>query len=304
VLTDRSPATIGMGVRLLALVGLAADDEEAVRLAVDVDDRSRRKAPEMTAPTSDPERALRLLSGEPSVVHPALAAGTPPMMNLQPLHHMIDLSLACREAIDAGASDLVLQHIEAFGRPTPAGRAVVAAVRGAATGDDAHWHDALAVAAAHDLRVIAIDALEGLAVGAANDGNVEVAGRLLGAAERARAETGYRWRFRFERERIEAARAAAPASSLEEGSALSWDDAIAYAQRAHGTRKRPTSGWESLTPTEEQVVALVAEGLTNPQVAEKLLMGRSTVKTHLEHVYAKLGVRNRAELAAAVARRG
>ena len=50
-------------------------------------------------------------------------------------------------------------------------------------------------------------------------------------------------------------------------------------------------------------MALVAEGLTNPEVAEKLLMGRATVKTHLEHVYAKLGVRGRAELAAAVARR-
>jgi DNA-binding CsgD family transcriptional regulator len=51
------------------------------------------------------------------------------------------------------------------------------------------------------------------------------------------------------------------------------------------------------------VVALVTEGLTNPQIAEKLLMGRATVKTHLEHVFAKLGVRNRSELAAGAARR-
>ena len=78
MITDRSPATVGLGVRLLALVGLAAADEEVVRLAVEVDDRSRRKTPEMTAPTSDPDRALRLLSGEPSVVHPAIEAGTPP----------------------------------------------------------------------------------------------------------------------------------------------------------------------------------------------------------------------------------
>ena len=111
-------------------------------------------------------------------------------MNLQPLHYMLDLWLACREAIDAGAGELVLRHIDAFTRPTPAGRAVLAAVRGAATGDQAHWHDALAVAVAHDLRTIAIAALEGLAIGAARDGNGEVAGRLLGAAERARVETG------------------------------------------------------------------------------------------------------------------
>ena len=62
-------------------------------------------------------------------------------------------------------------------------------------------------------------------------------------------------------------------------------------------------GWASLTPTELQVVDLVAEGLTNPQIAERLFMGRATVKTHLEHVFTKLGVHTRAELAAQAARR-
>ena len=65
---------------------------------------------------------------------------------------------------------------------------------------------------------------------------------------------------------------------------------------ARGKRKRPRHGWASLTPTEHQVVVLVAQGLTNAQIAARLLMGRATVKTHLEHVFAKLGVRNRAEL--------
>jgi DNA-binding CsgD family transcriptional regulator len=49
------------------------------------------------------------------------------------------------------------------------------------------------------------------------------------------------------------------------------------------------------------VVALVAEGLTNPQIAERMLIARSTVKTHLDHVFAKLGVTSRAELAASAA---
>jgi DNA-binding CsgD family transcriptional regulator len=70
-----------------------------------------------------------------------------------------------------------------------------------------------------------------------------------------------------------------------------------------GERTRPPSGWESLTPTEVRVVEQVAAGLTNPQIAEALLMSRSTVKTHLVHVYAKLGIGNRAELAASAARR-
>jgi DNA-binding NarL/FixJ family response regulator len=52
-----------------------------------------------------------------------------------------------------------------------------------------------------------------------------------------------------------------------------------------------------LTPTELEVVRLVADGLNNPQVAAKLFMSRATVKTHLSHVFTKLGVANRTELA-------
>ena len=51
------------------------------------------------------------------------------------------------------------------------------------------------------------------------------------------------------------------------------------------------------------MIEQVAEGLSNPQIAERLLMSRATVKTHLVHVFRKLGISNRAELAAAVIRR-
>ncbi len=44
-----------------------------------------------------------------------------------------------------------------------------------------------------------------------------------------------------------------------EGTALSIDEAIAYAQRGRGARKRPTSGWGALTPTELEVALLVGE---------------------------------------------
>jgi DNA-binding CsgD family transcriptional regulator len=43
--------------------------------------------------------------------------------------------------------------------------------------------------------------------------------------------------------------------------------------------------------------------MTNPQIAEKLFVSRSTVKTHLSHVFAKLGVSTRSELAGIAARR-
>jgi DNA-binding CsgD family transcriptional regulator len=69
------------------------------------------------------------------------------------------------------------------------------------------------------------------------------------------------------------------------------------------SRRRPSFGWESLTPAELRVVGFVTEGLTNGGIAERLFVSRRTVATHLEHVFQKLGHANRVELAAAVARR-
>ncbi len=69
-----------------------------------------------------------------------------------------------------------------------------------------------------------------------------------------------------------------------------------------GVRSRPQSGWASLTPTERTVSELVAEGLTNPQIGERLYVSRRTVQTHVGHIFAKLQMSSRAELAAAVAR--
>ena len=79
---------------------------------------------------------------------------------------------------------------------------------------------------------------------------------------------------------------------------LALDAAVAYALRARGGRRRPSTGWDSLTPTELQVVDQVVAGRTNTEIAEVLLMGRTTVKTHLGHIFTKLDITNRAELAA------
>ena len=54
---------------------------------------------------------------------------------------------------------------------------------------------------------------------------------------------------------------------------------------------------EGLTPAERRVAALVAEGRTNREVAAALSLGERTIETHLTHIYAKLGVRTRTELA-------
>ncbi len=70
-----------------------------------------------------------------------------------------------------------------------------------------------------------------------------------------------------------------------------------------GTRNRPRMGWDSLTPTERNVTDLVAEGLSNPQIGDRLFVSRRTVQTHLAHVFRKLQMSSRTELAAAVTHR-
>lgn len=76
--------------------------------------------------------------------------------------------------------------------------------------------------------------------------------------------------------------------------------ATAWAERARGEIARiggrPSAG-RALTPTEERVAALVAEGRTNREAAGMLFLSEHTVEGHLTRIYAKLGVRSRAELA-------
>ncbi len=62
-------------------------------------------------------------------------------------------------------------------------------------------------------------------------------------------------------------------------------------------------GWDGLTPTELRIARLAAEGLTNRQIGQRLFISGRTVETHLGHVFAKLGLATRAQLAAEVARR-
>ena len=54
---------------------------------------------------------------------------------------------------------------------------------------------------------------------------------------------------------------------------------------------------EGLSAAERRVAALVAEGRTNREIAAALFLGERTVASHLTHIYAKLGVRSRTELA-------
>jgi DNA-binding CsgD family transcriptional regulator len=62
------------------------------------------------------------------------------------------------------------------------------------------------------------------------------------------------------------------------------------------TRRRPQTGWASLSVAERDVVLLAAEGMTNRAIAERLYISPHTVTTHLKHVFIKLDVHSRVEL--------
>jgi predicted ATPase/DNA-binding CsgD family transcriptional regulator len=86
------------------------------------------------------------------------------------------------------------------------------------------------------------------------------------------------------------------------GAALSLEDAISYAQRGRGENTRAASGWESLTPTDREVVSLVTQGLPNKDIAARLFVSPRTVQSHLTHVYTKLGLTSRTQLVQEAAR--
>ena len=179
-----------------------------------------------------------------------------------------------------------------------------------ADAEDLH-HRALARRHQHRLAPGVAESLEALAGIAAGQESPTEAARVFGAAAAMRASLGF-VRGPVDQSRYEEDVATARqrldedafAKAWAEGEALTIDAIVAYATRARGERKRPSSGWTSLTPTELEVVKLVAKGLSNPEIAERLFISRATVKTHLAHVFAKLGVTGRAELASEATRRG
>ena len=61
---------------------------------------------------------------------------------------------------------------------------------------------------------------------------------------------------------------------------------------------------DGLTPREAEVLTLIAEGLTNMQIAERLVVSQATVKSHVNRVFAKAGVRDRAQAVAYAYRNG
>ena len=188
--------------------------------------------------------------------------------------------------------------------------ALVALERREFSAADRLAHEALTALDGQDLAWETFDTLEVLAQIAGGAGDHAEATRLGGAAARLRDERVHR-QLTIHQHRIDATLATARIHLGDEAFEVAWSEgqsldmaaAVAFARRSRGERRRPPFGWDGLTPTEMSVVEAAAEGLTNPQIAERLLMSRETVKSHLSHVFAKLGVSTRSELARRVAER-
>ena len=173
-----------------------------------------------------------------------------------------------------------------------------------------HAHLCLDLLVEHDLELDYAIALDALAEAAAGLESHEEAARLLGASARAHNERGLvRWtsdaeHFNALERTLQAALGDTDyAEAAAEGTELTTREAIAWARRRRGSRRRPTAGWESLTPTELTVVGFIAEGLTNPQIGERMFITRGTVKVHLSNILRKLDMSTRTEIAAEAARR-
>jgi len=119
------------------------------------------------------------------------------------------------------------------------------------------------------------EALENAAVLAAAGNDEATARKLAAQAMRQYVRLGARWHVRRANERL----------------------------RAHGVRQvprvsrdRPSVGWAALTPTEIKVAHLVAQGLSNPDIAARLFLSRNTVQTHVSHILAKIEAPSRVEI--------
>jgi DNA-binding CsgD family transcriptional regulator len=154
--------------------------------------------------------------------------------------------------------------------------------------------EALILAVQHNLVLAQIDALELLAVTYATAGQPEQAARMRATAEMERAVRDYAFRWPTRTELLGAV------DIDDDAAIIPLDRACELALRGRGRRARPTTGIDALTPTELEVARQVASGLTNAEVAQRLHIQPSTVKTHLEHIYRKLGVQRRGGLATAL----
>jgi non-specific serine/threonine protein kinase len=163
-------------------------------------------------------------------------------------------------------------------------------------------------------RLVASRSLEGLACVAGAEGGSGRAAKLFGAAQGLLGAVGYRQTPRgraLSEPYVAAARSRMGAgrwqAAFAEGEAMTLDEAVEYALGAGQATARPAEDAAAsslLSEREGEVLSLVAEGLTNPQVAGRLYLSPRTVGQHLRSIYRKLGVSSRAAAVREATERG
>ncbi|WP_280436229.1 protein kinase domain-containing protein [Nocardia carnea] len=168
--------------------------------------------------------------------------------------------------------------------------------------------EALRVNSGLDSKVIAVLCLEALAWTVDARRDAERAAVLMGAAQglspagsQVMTVLHNMWRFHDDCE--EDARRILGNRGFDtahrRGSAMSMNAALAYALGVRGTTGPAESGSTgTLTKRERQVAELVAQGLSNKQIATKLVVSQRTAQSHVEHILTKLGFNSRAQIAA------
>lgn len=89
------------------------------------------------------------------------------------------------------------------------------------------------------------------------------------------------------------------AAAFRRGQTKSMDTAVAYALGEQPTdAAHPSGPFAELTKRERQIAELIAQGLTNKQIAAKLVISQRTAEGHAEHILTKLGFTSRTQIAA------
>jgi predicted ATPase/DNA-binding CsgD family transcriptional regulator len=172
-------------------------------------------------------------------------------------------------------------------------------------GARAEYEKAIEIEARYGDALTLADSLEGLAVLAMEEGDSAHGIRLLSAATTLRVVTGGQplppW-GEMVQDTLQAGRsklgAQAAEAAWQQGVAMTMQEAARYALGAPSTP--PAAGRTNgspLTGRESQVASLIADGLTNGEIAKRLRMAERTADAHVEHIRNKLGLRSRSQIA-------
>ncbi|MDB5067122.1 MAG: LuxR family transcriptional regulator [Chloroflexi bacterium] len=220
----------------------------------------------------DPAQALRWLS----------ALGEKERLSIFPLFlldpsddpQMVRIAMAGGDRELAESATAAAERRHEINPAVPAVLASAAHARGLLTGNPESLAQAVTILQAGRRRLALASALEDLGVAEARVGRTHEAIAALDSALAIHAACGARWDLARVRRRLRRL----------------------GVRRRLASERRPLHGWAAMTDSELAVVRLVADGLTNREVAERLYISPHTVSGHLRHAFEKLGINSRVAL--------